>query len=125
VVVSAALRGFLARFVGWNHERTLELAVRSLRLVAEHQTALVPSAGRARCRRCPVTRIIPCRVAERTPLAPDLRCAGGVALGRVGGRADRHRAGQARQRGMKNISTKFSELQFHLSAAFVGREQGA
>jgi len=26
---------------------------------------------------------------------------------------------------MKDISTKFSELQFHLSAAFVGREQGA
>jgi len=26
---------------------------------------------------------------------------------------------------MKDISTKFSELQFHLSAAFVGRERGA
>jgi hypothetical protein len=72
-----------------------------------------------------VTRVILCRVAERTPLAPDLCCAGGVALGRVGGRADRRRAGQARRGGMKNISTKFSELQFHLSAAFVARDQGA
>jgi len=26
---------------------------------------------------------------------------------------------------MKNIATKFSELRFHLSAAFVGRERGA
>jgi hypothetical protein len=34
-------RGFLARLVGWSHERTLELAVRSLKLVAEHQAALV------------------------------------------------------------------------------------
>lgn len=41
LLVSATLRGFLARLVGWNHERTLELAVRSLRLAAEHQAALV------------------------------------------------------------------------------------
>lgn len=38
---SAALRRFLARLVGWSHERTLELAVRSLKLAAEHQAALV------------------------------------------------------------------------------------
>jgi len=41
VLVSAALRGFLARLVGWSHERALELAVRSLKLAAEHQAALV------------------------------------------------------------------------------------
>jgi hypothetical protein len=41
VVVSTALRGFLARLVGWNQERTLQLAVRSLKLAAEHQAALV------------------------------------------------------------------------------------
>ncbi len=40
MVVSAALRGFLARLVG-SHERTLERAVRSVRLAAEHQSALV------------------------------------------------------------------------------------
>ena len=40
-------------------------------------------------------------------------------------RADRRRADQARRCSMKNIATKLSELRFHLSAALVGREQGA
>lgn len=40
-VVPPALRGFLARLLGWSHRRTLDLAVRSLRLAAEHQAALV------------------------------------------------------------------------------------
>jgi hypothetical protein len=41
MLVSGALRGFLARLVGWSNERTLELAVRSLKLAVEHQAALV------------------------------------------------------------------------------------
>lgn len=41
MLVSAALRGFLEQLLGWSNERTVDLAIRSLKLAAEHQAALV------------------------------------------------------------------------------------